>query len=148
LCRKVLKTSGISAVSPCRQFATLRTDASSWSHGRDYPEVAVPLYSEDSHARSRSPICVVAHTPRLSVRRMFSPISTESEADPVKWIFSTRMAQHKILILFKLNSHAKMAPDIGSPWRPASWPFRHTRSCSCACARGPWDTCKFSAGLI
>jgi hypothetical protein len=40
--------------------------------------------------------------------------STESEADPVKWIFSTKMAQHKALVLFKLNSHAKMAPDTGS----------------------------------
>jgi hypothetical protein len=29
----------------------------------------------------------------------------------VKWIFSTKMAQRKALILFKLNSHAKMAPD-------------------------------------
>jgi hypothetical protein len=29
----------------------------------------------------------------------------------VKWIFSTKMAQHKALILFKLNSHAKTAPD-------------------------------------
>jgi hypothetical protein len=32
----------------------------------------------------------------------------------VKWIFSTKMAQHKALVLFKLNSHAKMAPDTGS----------------------------------
>ena len=29
----------------------------------------------------------------------------------VKWMFSTKMAQHKALVLFKLNSHAKMAPD-------------------------------------
>jgi hypothetical protein len=29
----------------------------------------------------------------------------------VKWIFLTKMAQHKALVLFKLNSHAKMAPD-------------------------------------
>jgi hypothetical protein len=29
----------------------------------------------------------------------------------VKWIFSTKMAQHKALILFTLNSHAKTAPD-------------------------------------
>jgi transcriptional regulator GlxA family with amidase domain len=32
----------------------------------------------------------------------------------VKWIFSTKMAQHKALILFKLNSHAKTAPDSGT----------------------------------
>jgi hypothetical protein len=31
----------------------------------------------------------------------------------VKWIFSTKMALHKALVLFKLNSHAKMAPDTG-----------------------------------
>jgi hypothetical protein len=42
-------------------------------------------------------------------RRPIKPTSTESEADPVKWIFSTKMAQHKALILFKLNSHAKTA---------------------------------------
>jgi hypothetical protein len=29
----------------------------------------------------------------------------------VKWIFSIKMARHKALVLFKLNSHAKMAPD-------------------------------------
>ena len=29
----------------------------------------------------------------------------------VKWIFSTKMALHKALVLFKLNSHAEMAPD-------------------------------------
>jgi hypothetical protein len=29
----------------------------------------------------------------------------------VKWIFSTKMALHKALVLFKLNSDAKMAPD-------------------------------------
>jgi hypothetical protein len=33
----------------------------------------------------------------------------------VKWIFSTKMAQHKALVLFKLNSHAKMAPDSVEP---------------------------------
>jgi len=31
----------------------------------------------------------------------------------VKWIFSTKMAQNKALILLELNSHAKMAPDSG-----------------------------------
>jgi hypothetical protein len=30
----------------------------------------------------------------------------------VKWIFSTKMAQRKALILCRLNSHAKMASDI------------------------------------
>jgi hypothetical protein len=29
----------------------------------------------------------------------------------VKWIFSTKMAQRKALILCRLNSHAKMASD-------------------------------------
>jgi hypothetical protein len=36
---------------------------------------------------------------------------TRCEPEPVKWIFSTKMATHKALTLFKLNSHAKMAPD-------------------------------------
>jgi hypothetical protein len=36
----------------------------------------------------------------------------------VKWIFSTKMAQHKALVLFKLNSHAKMAPDTGRRGSP------------------------------
>jgi hypothetical protein len=31
----------------------------------------------------------------------------------IKWIFSTKVARHKALVLFKLNSHAKMAPDMG-----------------------------------
>ena len=40
----------------------------------------------------------------------------------VKWIFSTKMAQHKALILFKLNSHAKTAPDTGQAGNVAGTP--------------------------
>jgi hypothetical protein len=77
-----LKTSDISAVPPGRLLATFRTDARSRSYGRDYPAVAVPLHSENLHARPRSAICVASHTLRLSAARARSPISTESEADP------------------------------------------------------------------
>ena len=38
-------------------------------------------------------------------------VTLENSYSQVKWIFSTKMALHKTLVLFKLNSHAKMAPD-------------------------------------
>ena len=61
---------------PCRLLATFRTNACSRSYGRDDPAVAVPLHSENLHAKPRSPICVVSHTLRLSAAHAGSPIST------------------------------------------------------------------------
>ena len=67
------------------------------------------------------------HTLKLVVLDLKSKPATENEAEPVEWIFSTKMAQHKALVLCKLNSHAKIASDTaieieqlwigGSPYR-------------------------------
>jgi hypothetical protein len=110
--RQVLKLSEISAVPTCRRLAAPRTGAYFRSHRRDHPMIAVPLDRKNPRARPGSPIHVFSHT-RLSARRPIKPTSTESEADPVKWIFSIKMAQHKALVLLQLNSHAKMVPDTG-----------------------------------
>jgi hypothetical protein len=37
--------------------------------------------------------------------------ATESEEEPIKWIFSNIMDLVKLLILLKTHSQAKMAPD-------------------------------------
>jgi hypothetical protein len=64
----------------------------------------------------------------------------------VKWIFSTKMAQHKALILFKLNSHAKTAPDSAPLRRVGDKAGRdHSRqagSCSEAKARRERAKCE------
>ena len=49
---------------------------------------------------------------RIEARQGSAKLSiTRCEPEPVKWILSIKMALHKALVLFKLSSHAKMAPD-------------------------------------
>jgi hypothetical protein len=103
----------VPAVSALRTFPAIRTDTGPDGRRQNQPLATKLLGVQNAYALPEGPSRFSFHAATLWPLPQLIKGATESEEEPIKWIFPSIMAPIKSLISFKSNSHAKMAPDSG-----------------------------------